>query len=174
MQDQETNGYQLARSIGLKYGGWLGLGLGAVTIVLYAVDAFSNQWEIGVSVPAMLLIMLAAMLTFRKSNGGFMTLGQGFRVGLTTAVMAALVNTVMTQIYTQMIDTEATQRALDRSSQRMLQAGESVDRVSLYVQFMEKLAPPHIAIAATLITVAFFGAIAALILGMLLKQNPRQ
>ena len=67
--------------------------------------------------------------------------------------------------YTSLVDPEAVQRVIERSSEKMLQAGESADRVNLYVRFMEQLAPPHIAIAATLITVALFGGIAALILG---------
>ena len=70
MENRDTNAYQLARSTGMKYGGLLGLGLGAVTILLYVLDEFSNQLEIGLTIPAMLLVMVAAMLTFRKMNGG--------------------------------------------------------------------------------------------------------
>lgn len=164
-------GYQLARTIGLRYGLILGLLLGGLSIGLYMVDLFSNEVEIWFTIPLMMLAMVLSMLRLRQQQGE-MTLGQGFRTGLTTAVMAALINGVMTSLYTGWVDPGATERALDRTRERMLAAGDSPERVNLYTQFMEQLEPPQVAIPATIIVVAFFGSLLALLLAWGLRKSP--
>ncbi len=171
--DLKAQAYQLARSIGLKSGGILGIILGTLTILLYATDLFSNQIELFVTIPLMLGFMAWSMWQLRTKLAQTLTLGQGFRTGLTTAVMAALINAVLTQVYTSWLDPSAAERALLRSKERMLAAGESIERVNLYGQFMEQMSPPAIAIPAVIITVAFFGAIAALLLALIMKKSPK-
>ena len=164
--------FQAVRNLGLRYGSVLGAALGLMGILFYALDLFSDQLELTLGLPLLAGTMLLSMWALRRAQQGFLTLGQGFRVGLTTAVMATLVSELIKLFYLSFIDPQADQRALNRSREHMLSEGTSLEQVNFYTNTLEKLSSPLISIPFTLVAVAFLGAIVALVLAAIMQKRP--
>lgn len=171
MSDQRST--QLARRLGFRFGAILGGVLTILEVGFYLTDLYGESFTSVLNWGLILGAMIWAIWTFRDQNRGLMTLGQGFRVGLTTAVIGATLQAVVGAIYTTFIDPDAIDRYLERMRIDLLSEPEFAEEaVDLAINYTEKMSQPFFAIPMTIIVTAFFGALAALLIALLMQKRP--
>ncbi len=171
MSDQRS--IQLARRLGIRFGAILGGVLAVLEVGFYWSDLYGESFTSVLNWSLILGAMIGANWIFRDQNQGLMTLGQGFRVGLTTAVIGATLQAVVGAIYTTLIDPDAIDRYLNRMRIDLLsEPGFAEEAVDLAINYTEKMSQPFFAIPMTIIATAFFGALGALIIALILQKRP--
>ena len=170
----DTQYPHLARRVGINYGALLGAILATLEGLFYATDLYGETFTTILSWGLILGAMIWSTWSFRQKNDGFMTLGQGFRVGLTTAVIGATLQAVVGALYTSFVDPQAIDRYLERMRVDLLSEPTfSEEAVDMALSYTEKMSQPFFAIPLTIITTAFFGALLALCISLILQKRPR-
>ncbi len=90
----------------LNYGLILGVVGVIFGIMLFTMDAHTSQDSSNtiISIVLMVAITFWGIFSFRKANGGFLTLGQGVKLGAGIAVVAAVISVIYTLILANVLD----------------------------------------------------------------------
>lgn len=166
---------QLARDLGLRYGLWLGGLLALLEVAFFAIDQYGETYTTVINWSLGLLAMTWSAWQFRQQNQGWMTLGQSFRVSLTTLVVGIGLQAIASALYTSLIDPQATERYLTRMREDLLSQPQLAEEaIEMALSMTEKMSQPFIAVPLAIVSAAFGGSIAALIIGLLLQKRPDQ
>ena len=159
----------------LTYGSLLG-GISVVFgLMLFFFDMHYQQ-ETSVNVVNSLIsisVIGVAQFAYRKDNEGFMSLGQGIKIGLGTSVISGVMGVVYFLILSNILDPEMMNKALEMGmNQFMDQNPEASEEMIDQVKSMQgKFTGPVITSSFILIFSLFFGLIFSLITGLILKRN---
>jgi len=115
-------------------------------------------------------IVYVAVKEFREENGS-LTTGQGVKLGVTIALIAAVLGSVFTLIYTQLIDPEVMTRQMEIMVETWEDQGMSDDQIEQARTWSETLMNPFLAIPFTIIWYVIGGLIKGAISGYKLKQD---
>ncbi|WP_297792088.1 DUF4199 domain-containing protein [uncultured Eudoraea sp.] len=87
-----------------------GLILGAISVIfgimLYSMDAHTSQDPSNtvISIVIMVAVIIWGIISFRKANGGFLTLGEALKLGAGIALVAAIIAVLYTVLMANVID----------------------------------------------------------------------
>ncbi len=99
----------------LNYGLILGLLSVAFGIMLYTMDAHYSRDPANtvISIIIMLAVIIWGIYSFRKANGGFLTLGQALKLGAGIALIAGIIAVIYTVFLSNVLDPEFTTKVAD-------------------------------------------------------------
>jgi hypothetical protein len=154
-----------------------GLILGAIGIVfglmLYSLDMhYQNDWKVGiVSMVIMIVVITLAIKNFKKANGGYLSLGQGLKVGLGVAMVSAVVTIIFNLLLSQVIDPEMINKSLEFQRNNLAEYGLTTEQIDAQMAIVEKSASPGIQAAIALVGSLFLGFIFSLISSLIMKRS---
>lgn len=159
----------------LTYGSLLG-GVSVVFgLMLFFLDMHYQQ-ETSVNIVNSIIsisVIGIAQFAYRKHNEGFMSLGQGIKIGLGTSAISGIIGVMYFLVLSNVLDPEMMNKALEMGmNQFMDQNPEASEEMIDQVKSMqEKFTGPVITSSFILIFSLFFGLIFSLITGLILKRN---
>jgi len=156
-----------------------GLLLGGISVVfqlmLFFLDMhYKNDTTAGiVSLVIMIGIMLYAFLQYRKSNEGFLSLGEALKMGIGIALVSALIGIVYTQILINVLDPDTMQKQMELSMETLKAKNPEIPQEALETarSMQEKMSSPLILTAIQIVFALFFGFIISLIGGLIVKKS---
>jgi len=156
-----------------------GLLLGGISVVfqlmLFFLDMhYKNDTTAGiVSLVIMIGIMLYAFLQYRKSNEGFLSLGEALKMGIGIALVSALIGIVYTQILINVLDPDTMQKQMELSMETLKAENPEIPQEALETarSIQEKMSSPLILTAIQIVFALFFGFIISLIGGLIVKKS---
>ena len=156
-----------------------GLLLGGISVVfqlmLFFLDMhYKNDTTAGiVSLVIMIGIMLYAFIQYRKSNEGFLSLGEALKMGIGIALVSALIGVVYTQILMNVLDPDTMQKQMELSMETLKAENPEVPQEALETarSMQEKMSSPLILTAIQIVFALFFGFIISLIGGLIVKKS---
>jgi len=156
-----------------------GLLLGGISVVfqlmLFFLDMhYKNDTTAGiVSLVIMIGIMLYAFLQYRKSNEGFLSLGEALKMGIGIALVSALIGIVYTQILINVLDPDTMQKQMELSMETLKAENPEIPQEALETarSMQEKMSSPLILTAIQIVFALFFGFIISLIGGLIVKKS---
>ncbi|MDC8003622.1 DUF4199 domain-containing protein [Aureisphaera galaxeae] len=156
-----------------------GLIIGGILLLIVAVMYATGMLIEGVQWPMYLFYVLFPLLigytvfSYRKANGGFLTLGQALKVGVTAAVISALMYAVYNIIFVNFIDPEFTKDMIEVTKNKMIEQNPNMtdEQLESTMGFIEKFSNPFLGGAFWIVMSAFFGFIYSLISGLIFKKE---
>ena len=156
-----------------------GLLLGGISVVfqlmLYFLDMhYKNDSTAGiVSLVIMIGVLLYAFIYIKKSNEGFLSLGEALKIGMGVALVSALVGVVYTQILMNFLDPDTLKKSLELNMENLrIQNPEMPqDALDTARSMQEKMSSPLILTAIQIIFALFLGFIVSLIGGLIVKKS---
>ena len=153
--------------------------LGGISVVfqlmLYFLDMHykNDSTAVIVSLVIMIGVLLYAFIYFKKSNEGFLSLGEALKIGMGVALVSALVGVVYTQILMNFLDPDTLKNSLELNMENLrIQNPEMPqDALDTARSMQEKMSSPLILTAIQIIFALFFGFIISLIGGLIVKKS---
>ena len=95
-----------------KYSLKFGLILGAISVIfgimLFTMDAHYSQDPSNtiISIVILVAVIIWGVMSFRKDNGGFLSLGQASKIGTGIALVAGIIGIIYTMVLANVMDPE--------------------------------------------------------------------
>ena len=170
--ENQTN----SKSIILNYGLVMGLIGVFIHLILYAMNMLLEyQWiNSVVSIGATIVIIILATLKFKNENGGFLTWGEGVKIGLGATMISAVIAVIYTLAFMYLIDPDFQVRAMEFQQQKWLDAGLTETQVEQFTESSKNFQGPGVITAMILAFSALLGFIISAIVSAIMKKNPEE
>lgn len=165
--------------IALSYGIVLGLISVTLAVILYITNNLLDQNWITSLIGFLILIgvIIYALKTFKKANGGFMSLSEALKVGVGVAVIGGLIGALYNYIFMTFIEPDFINQIAEVQRTAILERSPNMtdDQLEQSMVMVKRFSQPWISSAIQLIAGLFFGFIISLIAGLVMKrENPYQ
>ena len=156
--------------IALKWGLITGVALILFSTVLYTFDLTLNRIN---SVIYLILIggLILVMLEYRKTNGGYMSYGDGISLGALSSAVAGLLSSLFSVFYTQIIDPGFQERITEKVRAQLEDQGLADDQIDQALEIGQKFQSPGIAFAVGIFTTILIGVLLSLIIAAVIRRN---
>ncbi|UTD14293.1 DUF4199 domain-containing protein [Tenacibaculum mesophilum] len=167
--ENQTN----SKNIILNYGLYLGIIGVFIHLAFYATGTLIKfGWLNGIiSFLAMIALIILGIKKFKTDNNGFLTFGQALKVGVGIAVISAVISTIYTLIFTNIIEPDFQAQMMEIQKQGWIDAGMTDEQVEASEAMAEKFNSPVITAPLALVISAFFGFIISAIGGAIMKKT---
>jgi len=158
----------------LTYGGILGA-IGIVfALMLYSLDMHYQQTMPVIIVSILLTIagLVIGMIQFKKANNGFMSFGQGLKVGVGICLIAGIIGILFNQLMANVIDPDMMTKAVAFQKEQLLESSSMTpDQIDTQLEAQQKFMTPSMQIVFGLLYVIVSGFIFSLIPALVLKKT---
>ncbi|MCB0457519.1 MAG: DUF4199 domain-containing protein [Flavobacteriaceae bacterium] len=163
----------------LKFSFPNGIILGLILIIIVVLMYIMGMFEEGVQWPMYIYYLIYPFLigyfvySYRNKNGGYISLGQALKVGITSAVISGLVYFVYNIIFVTFIEPDFAERMIDVAREKMFEENPNMteEQADMALSIMKKFSNPFLGGAFWIIMSAFFGFIYSLISGLIFKRE---
>ncbi|MBG7611170.1 DUF4199 domain-containing protein [Polaribacter sp. BAL334] len=165
-----------SKSIIVNNGIYLGLVGVVVALVLYAMGkSLELQW-VGsvVGFIATIAFVVMGLKYYKSSNRGFMSWGQGVKIGLGIVMVSAVITVIYTLLFTYVIDPDFQQQAMEFQQQKWLDSGMTEEQINAATSMSEKFQSPVIVSAVILAFSAFIGFVISAIAAAIMKKSEEE
>ena len=169
----ETNG--TIKSAIKNYGLLLGGLTVAFSLMLFLMDMHIEQGSLQSVVNLILTVgaIVFGQLAFKKANDGFISLGQGFKIGLGICLVGSILGIVYGIFQMTVLDPDTMTKVMEYSiNQAIEQNPELTDEMIEAIEgSIEFFTTPSMIAVFGIASSLFFGSIISLITGLALKKN---
>ena len=169
----ETNG--TIKSAIKNYGLLLGGITVAFSLMLFLMDMHIEQGSLQSVVNLILTVgaIVFGQLAFKKANDGFISLGQGFKIGLGICLVGSILGIVYGIFQMTVLDPDTMTKVMEYSiNQAIEQNPELTDEMIEAIEgSIEFFTTPSMIAVFGIASSLFFGSIISLITGLALKKN---
>ena len=167
--ENQTN----SKSIILNNGLYLGITGVIAGLSLWASGKyFELQW-VGnlVGFLATIIFIILGINKFKSNNGGFMSWGEGLKIGMGIVMVSAVITVIYSLLLTNVIDPELQAQGMAIQEQAWVDQGLGSDQIESAKEIAEKFQSPLIISGIILVLAAFFGFIISAITSAIMKKS---
>ena len=157
---------------GLMLGGMLVLI--SVTTYIIGLDPMDNTWIGWISYVIMAFTFYYFQKEYRDNhNGGFLSLGEAVKLGVTIAVIAGVISAIYNIIFTQFIEPDFIDKMLLKVEEKMLDTNPDLpqSQIDMALGMTRKMMSPMISVPLAIVSSAIGGLILSLGTGFFTKKN---
>ncbi|MGB1971420.1 MAG: DUF4199 domain-containing protein [Flavobacteriaceae bacterium] len=159
----------------LQYGTLLG-GISVVFgLMIYFLDMHYTQENTVsyVSIAITVGVIALAQYNFRKENEGYLSLGEGLKIGVGIALISGIIGSLYQVVLVTVIDPETIAKMLEIASDKIMDSYPEMQQEQLdqTIAMQKKFMTPGMMFAFGIIGSLFIGFVVALISGLILKRN---
>ena len=175
------NGDVKPGSIALRYGLIGGLVLIAIGLVMQLsglvdptdLDKPTNKIANILNYVIFAALAVLAIKAYRDANGGFVTFGKAFTVGILTMLVVAAITLVWSYVYFALIEPDLLEGIQDAAKEQMIdQRGMSEEDADQAMGMMSWMWNPVMMSVMAALGTVFAGLIISLIVAAIMKKNP--
>lgn len=160
------------KSVGVKWGIILALISIVLSLIVNIFEMYSNGTIIQVASMILLVAALAmSYAEFKSGNEGFMSLGQGFGLGMMIIAISGVISNVFSYIYMTLIDPGMIESIKEIQITEMENQGLSDEQIDMALEYSEFFMTPHMIVLMALIFTLFFGAIISVIVAAIMQKK---
>ena len=155
-----------------------GLIIGGLLLIIVAGMYATGALIEGVQWPMWIYYLLYPVLigytvhAYRKANGGYLSLGQAFKVGVTAAVIGGIIYAVYNIIFVTFIEPDFVAQMMEVTREKLFEdPNMTEEQADMTMGFVEKFSDPYLGGAFFIVLSAFFGFIYSLISGLIFKRE---
>ncbi|MFC4635604.1 DUF4199 domain-containing protein [Dokdonia ponticola] len=164
-----------AKKIMINYGLLLGVISVLLNVILYATNNhIQPHWSVNlIGFLIFIIVMVTALKSFKKDNGGFMKLGEAIKIGLGVALISTLIGVVYTYVLVNFLEPTYFEQLMSIQRDTMIESNPNMtqEQIDQSMGIAEKFSGAGIIITFQIIGGLFFGFIISLIAGLVLKKD---
>ena len=164
-----------ARKFILNYGLLLGVLSILVAVVMYVTNMYvEKSWITNVlGFVIMVVVIILGINEFKKSNGGFLSLGEAIKIGVGIALIASILGAIYQLIFINFIDPDFMERMMQMQFDSMIEQNPdmSKEQLDMAMEMGRKFSSPWITTAIAIVGSLLFGLIISLIAGLVMKKE---
>ena len=161
-----------------KYALTYGLILGAISVafllMLYSLDMHyqGGPMVMGVSLLITIAVIAIGMIQFKKDNKGFMSFGQGLKVGVGIGLIAGIIGIIFNQILAGVIDPEMMNKAMEYQRGLLMETTKMTpEQIDAQMEGAKKFTTPSMQIVFGLVYSVVASLLLSLIPALILKKK---
>ncbi|SHE94729.1 Protein of unknown function [Arenibacter palladensis] len=161
-----------------KYALTYGLILGAISVafllMLYSLDMHyqGGPMVMGVSLLITIAVIAIGMIQFKKDNKGFMSFGQGLKVGVGIGLIAGIMGIIFNQILAGVIDPEMMNKAMEYQKGLLMETTKMTpEQIDAQMEGAKKFTTPSMQIVFGLVYSVVASLLLSLIPALILKKK---
>ena len=161
-----------------KYALTYGLILGAISVafllMLYSLDMHyqGGPMVMGVSLLITIAVIAIGMIQFKKDNKGFMSFGQGLKVGVGIGLIAGIIGIIFNQILAGVIDPEMMNKAMEYQQGLLMETTKMTpEQIDAQMEGAKKFTTPSMQIVFGLVYSVVASLLLSLIPALILKKK---
>ena len=169
MENQTTS----ATSIMMTYGLYSGLAAILLSVSVYAMGLHYDPpfWVSIVNVLISATLIYMGEKAFRTSNQGYLTFGEGLKIGMGISVVGGIIAIIYQQIFMNFIEPDFMTNMMEITRQKLVEQNMSSEQIDQAMEMSQKFTGPGMQIAVGIIGILFFGFIISLIGGLIMKKS---
>ena len=154
-----------------------GLTLGAamvlISLVMYATgNLLEPHWSVSLITSALFIgIVVWGIKSFKSENGGFLSWGQGVKIGVGIAILAGLINVVYMYVLMNFIEPDLMNQMTEVQKQIFIDSGMTEEQIENANEMGKKFQSPGISAAMGIIAYAIGGFIVSAIGAAIMKKS---
>ncbi|TAE52866.1 MAG: DUF4199 domain-containing protein [Bacteroidetes bacterium] len=159
------------RSVGIKWGLYLGAASALFGIIITVAKLYTNQAISFVAILISIVGVVLALREYKASNGGFMSLGQGFQTGLAASVIAGIISSVVSALH-YMIVPDLKDEVLNVTIAELEKNPQMTqDIIDQTVKISETMMQPFVSIPVGILGSLLMGALISVIVAAIMKKD---
>ena len=167
-----------SKSIILNYGLYYGLILVITSLVIYALGMHLDPTAGYVSLSVLAVILIAfpiiGMSKIKKDNGGFMSWGQGVKIGVGIVLIGTLISIIYNQIFSNFIEPDFYAQVEEITRTGLQDAGRTEEQIDAQIAMTSKFQGTIIGDAMGLLFFAFLGFVVSAIVSAVKKHTEEE
>lgn len=169
--ENQANSRNIILNYGLIYSSIVIL----ISLIFYAMGKHMDSSTATISFIITILFVLVAIIMgirkYKKDNKGFLTFGQAIKIGVGIAVLGTVVLIIYQQIFTNFIEPDFNQQAMEKLEQALIDSGLSEEQIETQLTIQKKMSGPLISSAMGILFWAFIGFIFSAIAGAVMQKR---
>ena len=163
-----------SKGIMLNYGAILGIVYVLVSLTVYALGRHLEQdlTMTFVNLLIMLVIIVLGIKKYKATNGGFLSWGQGVKIGIGIALVSAVIGIVYNLIFTSFIEPDFLNQLLEKQRELWAENDMTEEQIEGAESMFNFFASPGMGVAMGLLAATFFGFVFSAIAGAIMKKSP--
>tara|TARA_R100001369_G_scaffold92912_1_gene141388 strand:- start:9299 stop:9823 length:525 start_codon:yes stop_codon:yes gene_type:complete len=161
-----------------KYALTYGLILGAISVafllMLYSLDMHyqGGPMVMGVSLLITIAVIAIGMMQFKKDNKGFMSFGEGLKIGVGIGLIAGIIGIIFNQILAGVIDPEMMNKAMEYQKGLLMETTKMTpEQIDAQMEGAKKFTTPSMQIVFGLVYSVVASLLLSLIPALILKKK---
>lgn len=128
-----------SKSIILNNGLYYGLVSVILSLIMYALGMHLEQniTQMLLGFAIMIAFIVLASKKFKTDNGGFMSWGQGVKIGMGVILIGIIISAIYTYVFTSFIEPEFKNQVIEKSIIQWQDAGMSSDQIDMSKKMTE-------------------------------------
>ncbi|MGI4735515.1 MAG: DUF4199 domain-containing protein [Janthinobacterium lividum] len=160
-------------SVAIRYGLLTGLVSVLISFALYALQLEQNAFLKFLTTIVLLLGIVLAQREYRQRNAGFMSYGEGLRIGALVSVIVGVLGAAFVYVYTTLIDPDTMTRTIERARAELEAKGSMSDaQIDQAMAMSAKFTSGPFMLIFVIVGTLFFGLLISLITSAFVK-NPK-
>jgi len=163
-----------SKPIILNYGLILGVISVLISVMVYAIGNVYNQGVLPAiaSFASSITLIVLAIYAFKKLNGGYLDFADGLKVGIGTALIAAIISIIYNLVFTNVIEPDFTKNMMELQIQEYLKNPEITDEMIESIKKGSKFfSQTWVIVGIQLIVALFIGFIISLIATLAMQKK---
>ena len=154
----------------------LGVAMVLFSLIMYATgNHLEPHWSSSVITSALFIgIIILGIKSFRSENGGFLSWGQGVKIGVGIAIIAGLINVIYSYIFMSFIEPDFMNQMMEIQNQAYLDKGMTEEEIEMANKMGEAFQSPGIMAAMGIIMYAIGGFVVSAIVAAIMKKSEQE
>jgi hypothetical protein len=164
-----------SKSIILNNGLYFGIILVVSSLIVYALgmhlEPTGGYINFGIMAIAFIAFPIIGMAAFKKINGGFMSWGQGVKIGVGIILIGTLIGIIYQHLFTGFIEPEFYTQLEEVTRNSLIDGGLTEEQIDMQIEMQSKFQGTIIGDAIGLLFMAFVGFVVSAIVAAVKKQS---
>jgi hypothetical protein len=173
MENQATS-----KGIILNNGLYYGLVLIITSLILYALgmhlDPTGGYINLGILAISLIAFPIIGMSAFKKSNDGFMSWGEGVKIGVGIVIIGSLMSILYQYAFTTFIEPDFFAQVEEVTRKGLVDAGLTEEQIDTQIEMSSKFQGTLIGNALGLLFMAFLGFVVSAIASAVKKESEEE
>ena len=119
-------------------------------------------------------LIILGISQFKKANRGFLSWGEGVKIGVGIAILASLISVIYNYIFVTFVEPDFMTQVMELQNQKFLEQGMSQEQIEAANAMTEKFKSPLITSAFGIIASAIGGFIVSAIAAAIMKKSEEE
>ena len=167
-----------SKGIILNNGLYYGLVLVITSLIIYALgmhlDPTGGYINLGILAIALIAFPIIGMSAFKKNNGGFMSWGEGVKIGVGIVIIGSLISILYQYAFTTFIEPDFFTQVEEVTRKGLVDGGLTEEQIDAQIEMTSKFQGTLIGNALGLLFMAFLSFVISAIASAVKKQSEEE